>query len=71
MPTDHWRDGDLIVDEHRIPLPESLLPPQEMRTDGNTYRIGVGFYNSDWRLPAWDAEGQPLLEATAIIGEWR
>ena len=71
MPTDHWRDGDLIVDEHRIPLPESLLPPQEMRTDGNIYRIGVGFYNPDWRLPAWDAEGQPLHEATAIIGEWR
>jgi hypothetical protein len=71
MPTDHWRAGDLIVDEHRIPVPESLLSSQEMRTGESTYRIGVGFYDPDWRLPAWDAEGRSLPEATAIIGEWR
>ena len=63
MPTGYWRSGDLIVDEHEIQLPENLPP--------GDYHIGVGLYDSEQRLPAWDADGQPLLAATAIVGEWR
>jgi len=66
MPTDHWQAGDLIVDGHRIPLPENLPPPK----NEGAYRIGVGFYDPERRLPAWDAEGQPLPESTAIIGHF-
>ncbi len=67
MPTDWWRAGDLIVDEHRVPLPESM-PASEGRGD---YHIAVGFYDPDRRLPAWDANGEPLPGAAAIIDEWR
>jgi hypothetical protein len=63
MPTGNWRSGDLIADEHEILVPEDL-PPRD-------YRVAVGFYDSEQRLPAWDADGQPLPAATAIIGEWR
>ena len=63
MPTDQWRTGDLVIDEHRIPLPAGALP--------SGYRIGVGFYDSERRLPAWDAGGRRLPEDTAIVGEWR
>jgi hypothetical protein len=51
------------VDRHRIPLPEGLPP--------GDYHIGVGFYDPERRLPAWDADGRPLPEAAAIISNWR
>ena len=58
MPTDQWRAGDLILDEHHIPLPEGLP------TEG--IRVGVGFYDADLRLPAWDVAGRPLPESMAV-----
>ncbi len=67
MPTEYWRSGDVIVDEHRMLLPEGLLAQR----DGKTYRVGVGLYNTQGRLPAWDSDGRPLPEDTALIGRWR
>lgn len=63
MPTSYWRSGDLIADEYHIPL------PGEAPSDG--WRVGVGFYRADGRLPAWDGLGDPLPGATAIVAEWR
>jgi len=68
MPTDQWRAGDLILDEHTIPLPEGLPPSPSLGrgAGGEGFRVGVGFYDSDSRLPAWDAEGRPLPNYTAM-----
>jgi hypothetical protein len=86
MPTDQWRAGDLILDEHRVPLPEGFLPSPsleggaggegepsspdvEIGAGGEGFRVGIGFYDSNSRLPAWDAEGRPLPEGMAVIEE--
>ena len=68
MPTDQWRAGDLILDEHTIPLPEGLPPSPSLGrgAGGEGLRVGVGFYDADSRLPAWDAEGRPLPNYTAM-----
>ena len=68
MPTDQWRAGDLILDEHTIPLPEGLLPSPSLGrgAGGEGFRVGVGFYDADSRLPAWDVEGRLLPENMAM-----
>jgi len=68
MPTDQWQAGDLILDEHTIPLPEGLPPSPSLGrgAGGEGFRVGIGFYDSDSRLPAWDAEGRPLPENMAM-----
>jgi hypothetical protein len=72
MPTDQWQAGDLVVDEHRIPLPEALPPGAcDLRFAICDLRIGIGFYDPEGRLPAWDAAGQRLPEDVAILSEWR
>ena len=68
MPTDQWRAGDLILDEHTIPLPEGLPPSPSLGrgAGGEGLRVGVGFYDADSRLPAWDVEGRLLPENMAM-----
>jgi len=53
-PTDTWAEGEVIVDEHPIPLPAGLLP--------GTYDLVVGMYDeeSGQRVLAYDAKGQPF-----------
>jgi hypothetical protein len=55
-PTFAWEAGDVIVDTRRLDVPE--LPA------GQTVHVRVGMYLPDdlTRLPALDADGQPLLD---------
>jgi hypothetical protein len=59
MPTQYWREGDLIVDQYCMSLPD------ERSLDD--YHIGLGFYNENGRLPAWDAAGDPLPNQSANL----
>jgi hypothetical protein len=53
-PTHTWADGEVIVDEHLIPLDVNLPP--------GTYELVVGMYDEQAasRLPAYAASGEPL-----------
>ena len=59
MPTGFWRSGDVIVDEYRVALPEDLVTGE--------YRIAVGLYGAERRLPAWDVDGHPLMHDAALL----
>ncbi|NKQ36517.1 MAG: hypothetical protein HF973_12975 [Chloroflexi bacterium] len=61
LPSDIWAEGQIIVDEHAIPLPADL-PPGE-------YRLAVGLYtpHNGQRLPATDAAGDPLPDNRLIL----
>lgn len=53
-PTTSWRDGEVIVDEHRVSVPEWAAP--------GTYQVWVGFYDPATNLrpqPFVDGVGQP------------
>jgi hypothetical protein len=49
-----WTEGEVIIDEHVIPL-DAALPP-------GTYRLVAGMYDegTDSRLPAYDSQGNKL-----------
>jgi hypothetical protein len=53
-PTNTWADGEVIVDEHLIPLGADLPP--------GPYQLVVGMYDVQpmTRLPVYDADGKPL-----------
>ena len=61
-PTDTWARGEIVVDEHVIPLGADLSP--------GTYELVVGMYDEDTdsRLPAYDADGVALLHDRVSIG---
>jgi hypothetical protein len=52
-PTTIWSPGELIVDEHKLPLPPELPP--------GDYRLGLGLYDlpSGQRLPLHFSDGRP------------
>ncbi len=60
-PTSLWQPGEVVVDEFRLPLPESL-PPGE-------YRLITGLYEptSLARLPAFDESGQPWPDKAVVL----
>jgi hypothetical protein len=65
FPTTDWQPGQLILDVHRLAIPANA-PPGE-------YQIQAGFYllATLARLPATDANGNPLPENAALLGTIR
>ena len=61
LPSDIWAEGQIIVDEHAIPLPADLPP--------GAYQLAVGLYTpgNGQRLPATDAAGAPLPDNRLIL----
>ena len=61
-PADTWAAGEVIVDEHPIPLPADLPP--------GAYDLVVGLYDeeSGQRVPAYDAKGRPLTNRQVPLG---
>jgi hypothetical protein len=70
-PTSVWDPGEVVDDQHLLPLPDDLA-------DG-TYRLEIGLYSteSDERLPTLDDEGNrtgdsaPLATLTRAGGKWQ
>ncbi|MBI5651628.1 MAG: glycosyltransferase family 39 protein [Chloroflexi bacterium] len=60
-PTSHWRVGEIIIDESRIPLPENL-PRGE-------YEIQIGMYilNTGARLPVFTSNRAPTERDSVSI----
>ncbi len=60
-PASSWLPGEILVDEARLPLPEGLAR--------GPVRLGIGWYRADTlqRLPAWDADGNPLPDNLLVI----
>jgi len=58
FPIRWWRQGDLVEDTRAIDLPDGLA--------AGLYRLEYGFYrpSDGMRLPAFDAQGQPIPDAT-------
>ena len=56
-----WLAGEVLIDEIRVQIPIDLPP--------GSYPLGVGWYNSATleRLPARDANGQPLADNLMIL----
>jgi hypothetical protein len=56
LPTGLWQAGDLVHDIRYITLPDDLKDQD--------YTVAVGWYDtsSGARLPAFDAQGQPLMQ---------
>ena len=57
-PTSFWEPGQTIVDEVPIPVSASAAAPSRLRLDVGLYQLGLG------RLPAFDAHGRKLANAT-------
>ncbi|MCS7061645.1 MAG: glycosyltransferase family 39 protein [Anaerolineae bacterium] len=57
FPIRWWRQGDVVTDERTIELPNEIRPGR--------YRLEYGFYRpgDGTRLPAFDAQGQPIPDA--------
>jgi hypothetical protein len=57
FPIRWWRQGDLVDDERTIHLPDDVA--------AGLYRLEYGFYRpaDGMRLPAFDAQGQPIPDA--------
>ncbi|MGQ9903838.1 MAG: ArnT family glycosyltransferase [Anaerolineae bacterium] len=57
FPIRWWRQGDLVDDTRAIDLPDGLA--------AGLYRLEYGFYrpSDGMRLPAFDAQGQPVPDA--------
>ncbi len=70
-PTSVWDQGEVVDDQHLLPLPDGLA-------DG-TYRVEVGLYSTESgeRLPTLDDEGNqngdsaPLFTLTCTGGKWQ
>jgi len=70
-PTSVWDPGEVVDDQHLLPLPDGLA-------DG-TYRVEVGLYSAATgeRLPTLDDEGNPtgdsapLFTLTRADGKWQ
>lgn len=62
-PTNFWLAGERVVDEHIVPLPESLSPGR--------YRLMVGLYDPDslTRLAVFGGQGDRLLHDLIPLGE--
>jgi 4-amino-4-deoxy-L-arabinose transferase-like glycosyltransferase len=65
-PTDAWRPGQIIADQHAIPLPPELTP--------GDYRLEIGLYEPDTfaRLDVLDIAGNPagtslLLDTVTVM----
>jgi hypothetical protein len=63
MPTHTWRRGDKVVDTHRVVWLQPLYAGKAT--------IGVGLYDfqTQERVPAFDAEGQRLPLDRVTLGE--
>ncbi len=59
-PTSIWDEGEVVADEHLLPLPGDLPP--------GDYRLQVGMYLLDTleRLPVLDDKGQPVGDSIAL-----
>lgn len=55
FPTSLWKPGDIVPDSYSLELPNDIAPDK-------SYHLFVGYYLvADMeRLPAWDANGDPL-----------
>ena len=70
-PTSVWDQGEVVDDQHLLPLPDGLA-------DG-TYRVEVGLYSTESgeRLPTLDDDGNsigdcaPLATLTRAGGKWQ
>jgi hypothetical protein len=62
-PANTWVDGEIVVDEHTIPLGADL--------PSGTYQLVVGMYQEETasRLPAYDAEGNELPDGRIPVVE--
>jgi hypothetical protein len=62
-PADTWVEGEVVVDEHIIPLSGEL--------PSGAYRLLVGMYDEehDSRLPVYDANGAQLTDDFVAIGD--
>ena len=63
MPTSGWVEGQGVVDEVEVSVPEDMPP--------GTYRVELGMYNARdmVRLPVTDAEGNRLPEDRVLLDE--
>jgi len=59
-PTSIWQPGEVIPDVHHVDI--------DRRGAGGPYRVRVGLYNDDGRLPASDPRGHRLPEDQAVLG---
>ena len=59
-PTSLWLPDEVVTDTIRLDL--SQVNPGD-------YRLGVGWYNAAGRLPARDANGQPVADDRVILPE--
>lgn len=67
LPTTGWARGEVIVDEHEIPIKPDVLP--------GAYILSIGLYDpiTGQRLPVYNAQGQPegeriVLTEVEIVG---
>lgn len=62
-PTDPWEPGEVVGDQHTIPLPPNI--------PAGHYHVSVGVYLLETmeRLPAFDGEAAPLPEEKIPLGE--
>jgi len=60
-PTSYWEPGEVIIDEHLIPVAADTSP--------NAYQLAVGLYRpaDGARLPVWDTNGIPLPDNRIIL----
>ncbi len=61
--TEQWVEGEVVIDEHRLPLRPDLPP--------GDYRLRVGMYDpaTGARLPASDIEGRPYPDNAINLGD--
>jgi hypothetical protein len=59
-PTAVWRNGEVVIDSHIIPLPPGPTPPLSLV-------IGVALLDQSQRLPAFDTGGTELRDDEAVL----
>ena len=59
-PTSSWGEGDVVIDERRVPIPPGTVP--------DTYKVVVGLYERDGaqRLEVRDEEGKAIGNQIAL-----
>jgi len=59
-PTSHWLKGEVVTDTVTLDL---------AKVPAGDYRLAVGWYDENGRLPALDANGQPLADDQVVLPE--
>ena len=63
MPTHTWRNGDQVVDTHRV------VWSQPSYAGKATIVVGLYDFQTQERVPAFDAIGQRLPHDRVVLGE--